>query len=119
MGGLRAGRDAAVVPARGWLRAVREATGITQAEIARRVGIKRQSYAQLEEAEQKEGISLGSLRRAAEAMDCDLVYYLVPKPGAGGSFAELAEARDPGTLHRKATEQSMALEPMPGKEDET
>lgn len=39
----------------------------------------RQSYADLESAEERGAISLASLERAAAAMDCDFVYYLLPK----------------------------------------
>jgi transcriptional regulator with XRE-family HTH domain len=87
---------------------VREATGLSQGAVARKSGVRRQSYAQFESAEEKGAISLASLKRAAEAMDCDLVYYLVPKQGIR-DFEELADARDPSAAQRKAAEQSMAL----------
>lgn len=48
-----------------------------------------------------------SLQRAAEAMDCDLVYYLVPR---AKSFGELATRLDPAFAHLQASEHSMALE---------
>jgi len=106
---LSAARDAASVPARGWLRAVREAIGLSQGRIAERATIKRQSYSQFESAEAKGTISLGSLKRVAEAMDCDLVYYLVPRKPVGTSFSALAAIHDPASAHLRATEHSMAL----------
>jgi len=51
----------------------------------------RQAYADLEAAEERGAISLNSLRRAAEAMDCELVYVVVPRGVAatiGGQQAE-------------------------------
>ena len=65
-------------PPRGWLRAVRDALGMSQADLAARVEVTRQRVAQLEQAEVDGSIQLSTLRRAAEAMDCLLVYAIVP-----------------------------------------
>jgi len=97
---LNAARTAATVPSRGWLRAVRE---------AERAAVKRQSYAQFEAAEEKGSISVASLRRAAEAMDCELVYFVVPKAAVARTYSGLAEIHDPSAKHLKATEHSIAL----------
>ncbi len=43
-------------------------------------------------------------------MDCDLVYFIVPKSGTAKSFSELAQQKDPGLRHLHASEHSMALE---------
>jgi predicted DNA-binding mobile mystery protein A len=96
-------------PSRGWLRAVREAIGLTQATVAARMSVTRQSCAQFEVAEAKQSISLFSLRRAAEAMDCELVYFLVPRGGQDKTFADLARSLDPHAAHLVATEHSMSL----------
>ncbi len=42
----------------------------------------RRAYADLESAEARGAISLKSLHRAAGAMDCDLVYFVVPRSPA-------------------------------------
>ena len=68
----------AAVPPRGWLRAVRDALGMSQADLAARLDVTRQRIAQLEQAEVDGSIQLSTLRRAAEAMDCLLVYAIVP-----------------------------------------
>ena len=106
---LSAARPCATRPARGWLRAVREATGLTQRQVAERAAVKRQSYAQFEIAEEKGSISVASLRRAAEAMGCELVYYIVPRESAARTYAELARIHDPASAHLRAPDQSMAL----------
>jgi predicted DNA-binding mobile mystery protein A len=114
---LNAARTAAAKPARGWLRAVREAIGLTQGGVAAKMAVKRQSYAQFEEAEERGSISVASLRRAAEAMDCDLVYYVVPRESVARSYAGLAEIHDPAAMHLRATEHSMALKGAGAKDD--
>jgi len=114
---LSAARSAAARPARGWLRAVREAVGLTQNGVAARIGVRRQSYAQLEEAEERGSASIASMQRAAEAMGCELVYFVVPRDSVAGSYAELARINDPAAAHLKATEQSMALQDREGRRD--
>jgi len=104
---LVAAHKQATRPAGGWLRAVRQALGLAQADVAKNVGISKQAYAQFEHGETKDTLTLASLQRAAEAMDCDLVYYLVPR---ANSFGELATRLDPTFVHLQASEHSMALE---------
>ena len=97
-------------PVRGWLRAVRECSGVTQECLATKLGMTRQSYAQLETAEARGVISLKSLQREAEAMECEVVYFVVPRVGVAETFADLATRLDPARVHLAATEHSMALE---------
>jgi transcriptional regulator with XRE-family HTH domain len=93
---------------------VREAVGLTQLDVSSKAGIKRQSYAQFENAEERGSISIASLRRAAEAMDCELVYYVLPRGSVAGSYAGLALSRDPMARHLSATDQSMRIEGQSG-----
>lgn len=103
-------QKSAVRPTRGWLRAVREAIGAKQEAVAKHMGVKRQTYARLEETETQGSLSLASLQKAAAAMDCEVVYYLVPKPALARNYTELASKHDPKFRHLQATEHSMALE---------
>jgi predicted DNA-binding mobile mystery protein A len=88
---------------------VREATGLTQRQVADRAGVKRQSYSQFETAEENGTISLGSLRRAAGAMDCELAYFIVPRGSVARTYAGLSRAHDPAQRHLEATDHSMSL----------
>jgi predicted DNA-binding mobile mystery protein A len=66
-------------PGRGWIRAIREALGMTTGQFARRLGVSQPRIAALEKAEANEAVTLRTLREAAEALDCTLVYALVPR----------------------------------------
>src|ERR1700733_10931589 len=96
-------------PARGWLRAIREALGISQQEVATAAKVKRQSLIGFEKAEAGDRITLRNLRRVADAMGCQLVYAIMPK---SGSIQELAEqrARAEATERVMSVERTMALE---------
>src|SRR5580658_7650966 len=66
-------------PHRGWIRAIRDALGMSSAELATRLGVSQQAVADLERSEAQDTIKLETLRRAADALDCDLAYVLVPR----------------------------------------
>ena len=68
----------AIRPLRGWIRAIREALGMTAEQLGTRLGVKQPSVVALEQSEVKGTIELATLRRVAEALDCKLVYALVP-----------------------------------------
>ncbi|HEX4127701.1 MAG TPA: mobile mystery protein A [Acidimicrobiales bacterium] len=65
-------------PHTGWVRAVRGALGMTQASLARRLGVTNAAVTQLERAEVNGGVTLSKLSDVARALDCSLVYALVP-----------------------------------------
>ncbi len=66
------------VPPKGWIRAIRDALGMSALQLGTRIGVKPQSVADLEKSEAYGTIQLKTLRKAAEARDCTLVYALVP-----------------------------------------
>jgi predicted DNA-binding mobile mystery protein A len=85
-------------PQRGWLRAIREGLSMSLEEVGRALGQSKKRILDFEHAEAEDRITLKSLRRVASAMECELVYALVPK---SGSIAELAEK------HRQRREHSL------------
>jgi predicted DNA-binding mobile mystery protein A len=102
-------RDLPARPSGGWIASVREALGLSLAEIGRRARVPRQNVQMFERAEANDRITLGTLRRVAGAMGCDLIYTFVPK---SGTFAELAEgtAREGATRDVERVIHTMALE---------
>lgn len=76
-------------PPKGWIRAIRDALGLTARQLARRMGKTHSVIVRLEGSEMADTITLGSLRAAAEAMDCTLVYAIVPNR----SLTDTARAR--------------------------
>jgi predicted DNA-binding mobile mystery protein A len=74
-----------------WLRRVRQALGLHVTDIARALGVNKSVIYRLEKSEDKKSISLNSLEKAARAMECQLVYAIVPR--AGQTMLELAETQ--------------------------
>ena len=67
------------VPKRGWIRELREALAMSARQLAARVGITQSTLAKIEKGEVEKTVSLKTLDRIAEALECHLVYALVPK----------------------------------------
>lgn len=66
-------------PHGGWIAAVREALGMSASDLGDRMGISRAAVAKLEGNERRRTIQLDTLQRAADALECDVVYALVPR----------------------------------------
>lgn len=95
-------------PVRGWIKAIREALGMSSAQLAKRLGIKQPTLTEIEQSELKGTIQLTTLRRVAEAMDCTLVYALVPKKSLEAIVRE--QARKVARRRLQSVEHSMLLE---------
>src|SRR5688572_12067564 len=67
------------MPPSGWIRTIREALGMTTAQLARRLSVAQPVVVRMEQSEAQGRIQLDTLRRAAEALNCDVVYALVPR----------------------------------------
>ncbi|MDM8084417.1 mobile mystery protein A [Cellulomonas cellasea] len=72
-------RDASVRPHGGWVQAIRTALGMSRSDLARRMGVAPSTLVGIEENEVRGTVRMDTLARAAEALDCDLVYALVPR----------------------------------------
>jgi predicted DNA-binding mobile mystery protein A len=70
------------VPKTGWVRAIRQALGISQSQIAARAGGSRATVQHWERAEARRRITLHSLDRIAHAMGCQVALAIVPKGGS-------------------------------------
>jgi len=65
-------------PSKGWIRALRDALGMTTAQFAKRMGVSQPRVIAIEKAEISKAITLKTLERAAEAVGCRVVYLFVP-----------------------------------------
>ena len=77
-------------PPKGWIRAIRNALGMSGVQLAKRLHVRPQTVEALEKSEASGSIQLGTLRRTAAALDCTLVYALVPNSSLEGAVAARA-----------------------------
>jgi len=66
-------------PYGGWVGAIREALAMPRKDLAARMRVAESTVARLEASERAGTVQLDTLRRAADALGCDLVYALVPR----------------------------------------
>jgi predicted DNA-binding mobile mystery protein A len=95
-------------PPKGWIRAIRDALGMSLRQLAERIGMSPQAVNYLEESEANGTIQLKTLKRVAEAMDCVVIYAVVPK----ASLTEMVDrrAREIALRALGRVSHSMALE---------
>ena len=67
------------VPKGGWIRAIRKMRGLSLTAVAKRLDLQRQNVFQFEKSEEQGHILIANLRRVADAMECELVYAIIPK----------------------------------------
>lgn len=95
-------------PPRGWVRAIRDALGMTTRQLGDRLGVTPSTVTALEQSELRDSVSLATLRAAAEAMGCRLVYALVPDRGLEDAMYDRAVRLADTQLARAS--HTMALE---------
>ena len=78
-------------PPKGWLRAIRDALGMTTAQFGRRLGVSQPRIVELEHSEITGSVTLRTLQRAAEALGCRLVYALIPETPLADTVRERAK----------------------------
>lgn len=67
-----------VAPPRGWMKAIREALGMSTRQLAARMGASPSRVPAIEKAEAAGATTIKTLREAAAAMNCTFVYAFVP-----------------------------------------
>ena len=104
-------------PRGGWIQVIRKALGMTTSQLAHRLGIgTRQGVVDLERRERGGNVTLATLAKAAEAMECDLVYAVVPRVPLPEMLRNRARAIAAERLGRVA--HSMKLEEQPVTSEE-
>lgn len=66
----------------GWIQSTRLALGMSLRQLAERIGISASALTNFEKREQSDAVTLATLKKAANAMDMELVYFFKPKSGS-------------------------------------
>jgi predicted DNA-binding mobile mystery protein A len=97
------------MPREGWVRSIRKSLGLSMSAFSKRIGFKeRASVKELERNERVGTITLQTLKRAADALDADFVYAIVPRKSLRTTVA--ARAREVAQQRLAPVVKSMALE---------
>jgi len=106
-------------PPKGWIRAIRDALGMSGRQLADRLGVSRQREWLIEKDEMTAAVTLKTMRRVAECLDCVFVYGFVPRTSLEQTVGE--RARQVAQKRFAQASQTMRLEDqgLSKKEDET
>lgn len=102
-------------PRGGWIAATREALGMSQTDLAKRMNVTPSSIAKMEISERAGAIQLDTLRRAADALECNLVVAMVPRQSLQSMVDEQRLKQYEWMVDRTGTH--MSLEDQAGSED--
>jgi len=67
------------LPAKGWVRAIRTGLSMSRRQLANRLGLSTSRIQRLEQDEASGAVTIKTMRRTAEALDCVFVYALIPR----------------------------------------
>lgn len=112
-------------PRVGWIKILREALCMSAEQFADRLGLTRGRINQLEKAEIHDAVTLRTLKEAANALDCELIYAIVPKGNSSleeiirKRAEEIAKERVANVAHSMSLEaQSVDMETLKFQKDE-
>ena len=63
----------------GWISYMREALCMTQSTLAKAAGLDQTTVHQIEKRESAGKVTIQTMRKIADAMDCEFVYAIIPK----------------------------------------
>lgn len=66
-------------PSKGWIRAIRDALGINTRQLGAIIGVSKSRITRIEQDEVGGSVTLKTMRRVADSLDCVFVYGLVPR----------------------------------------
>lgn len=95
-------------PPKGWIRAIRDALGMTAKQLANRLGVAQQAVARIEKEELAGSVTIKTIRRIAECLDCVFVYGFVPHTSLEETVAR--QAKQIAAQRLAQASQTMSLE---------
>ncbi len=95
-------------PKVGWIKSIRTAMGMTATSLSRRLHITTEGVRQIEKAEAEQRITMTTLVKVADALNCDVHYVLIPRIPLTQQLNN--RARELARQHMKAVSHTTALE---------
>jgi predicted DNA-binding mobile mystery protein A len=97
------------MPKSGWINLIRTALGMSMRALGERIGLVQSRVAVIEQGERDKTITLHTLEKVAQGLNCELIYFLVPKSGSLANFRE-KQAYEKAVKLNTYAEQQMKLE---------
>jgi len=104
-------------PAKGWIRAIRNALAMSGRQLAARVGVTKQRTSLIEQQELVSTATLKTMRRIAKALDCEFVYGFVPRKSLEQTLRDQAKRVAEQRLNRASQTMQLEDQALSGKEN--
>jgi len=78
-------------PAKGWIRAIREALGMSSRQLAARVNTSQQRLSRIEKQELSGDIKISTINKVAKGLNCVFIYVLIPESTLQESISKQAK----------------------------
>ena len=80
-----------IIAQKSWLRSARQAQNLKGIDIAKRMGVSPARISMMEKDEARGAVTLKMMQKAAQALDCEFVYAVIPKKALKSDEAGSAE----------------------------
>ncbi len=105
-------------PPKGWIRAIRDALGMTGKQLAHRLGVAQQAVARIEKEELAGSVTIKTMRRIAECLDRVFVYGFVPRTSLEETVSRQAKKVAAQRLAQASQTMSLENQALSRKENE-
>jgi len=82
---------AEIIGQKSWLRSARQAQKLKGVDIAKRMAVSPARVSMLEGDEARGCVTLNMMQKAAQALDCEFVYAVIPKKALKGNAEQPSE----------------------------
>ena len=82
---------AEIIQQKSWLRAARQAQSLKGIDLAKRMAVSPARISMMERDEAHGALTLKMMQKAAQALDCEFVYAVIPKKALKADEAQLTE----------------------------
>ncbi len=100
-------RPILIHPQKGWIYEMRKALGLTLAKLGDLCGLATPTIAQAERREAEGKLTIETLRKAAEVMNCEFTYMFIPKSDMNKFIEQKAYEKARRILHTADTHMSL------------
>ncbi|MCD4655809.1 mobile mystery protein A [bacterium] len=105
-------------PHKGWIRAIRDALGMSGRQLGDRVGVTKQRTAHIEKQELSGAVTINTMHKMAESLDCVFVYCLVPRISLEDTVRRQAKQFAAKRLARVSQTMNLEAQSLTAKENE-
>lgn len=75
-------------PVHGWIKTIRNALGMTSAQLGKRLGITQARISAMEAGEIENSLTLKTIKETAAALNCRFVYFFIPEKSLEETISE-------------------------------